>query len=143
MEPTKIDNWIFDPTHDRFINQDKQELFIEPRLSRILSVLIQKKGEIIRREEIIDAVWNDVYVNDESLTKGIFDLRKWLKKNGLYQIEIETIRAIGYRLNIKELQTVEKNTPKSVGKVILKGAFYLLIIMSFLIMLIRAVQYEN
>ena len=60
--------------------------------------LLNANGSVVRR--LIDAVWRDVQVNEESLTKGIFDLRRFCEEKAMTQIEIRTIRNVGYQLKV-------------------------------------------
>ena len=60
-------------------------------------------------------------------------------KQGVTEIEISTIRNIGYRLHIIEDQSKESRLLKRV----LKTAIYGLVLISFAIVIIRAIRYEN
>ena len=136
-----IGQWSFYPEFGRFLNQQGIEFFLDNRLNKLLQILIDKKETIVKRKEIIDYVWGEVIVNEENLTKGIFDLRKLLQEKEVSAIEIKTIRNIGYRLSIKK---DKKNpTSKPVLRLVLKSLLYFFLISSFLIMFIRAIRYEN
>lgn len=135
----EIGRWVYKPEYGRFKNQKGNEFFLEKRLNKLLRLLIERKETIIKRSELLELVWKDVQVNEESLTKGVFDLRKLLKKEGVTEIEITTIRNIGYRLHIIEDQSKESRLLKWV----LKTAIYCLVLISFAIVIIRAIRYEN
>ncbi len=134
-----IGDWKYHKEFGRMINKDEVSFYVEKRLNKLLQILIEHQGTIIKRDQIIDYVWSEVHVNEENLTKGVFDLRKLLKKQGIDEIEIVTIRNIGYQLNIKEGEKKER----VFLKLALKAAFYLFIGISFLIIFIRAIRYEN
>jgi len=135
----EIGRWIYKPEYGRFKDRKGNEFFLEKRLNKLLRLLIERKETIIKRSELLELVWKDVQVNEESLTKGVFDLRKLLKKEGVTEIEITTIRNIGYRLHIIEDQSKESRLLKWV----LKTAIYCLVLISFAIVIIRAIRYEN
>ena len=141
MSSIKLGDWNFEPDYGRLINHKKEELFLDHRLRKILIVLLQNKEAIVRREDMIGQIWEEVQVQEENLTKGVSDLRRWLTEHNINHIEIETIRSIGYRLKVKESNG--SNSMKTFSRVLLKSAFYLLLIASFLVLLIRAVRYEN
>lgn len=67
--------------------------------SRILYTLIQSKGEIVSRDAIMNALWDDdQYVNDNTLTKNINRLRKKLEDMGLAEY-ILTKKGEGYMIS--------------------------------------------
>lgn len=71
------------------IELTKNELFI-------LKVLIEKKNEIVSREEIITSLWDDErFVSDNTLTVNVNRLRKRLAEIGLVEV-IETKVGQGY-----------------------------------------------
>lgn len=65
---------------------------------KILSVLIENKGEIVSRERLMDSLWeSDCYIDDNTLTVNINRLRKKLSTNGLEDY-IQTKKGIGYMI---------------------------------------------
>ena len=76
----EIGKWTYHKEFGRLSNQRGIEYYIENRLNKLFQILIENKESVVKRDEIIEYVWNEVLVNEENLTKGIFDLRKLLKK---------------------------------------------------------------
>ena len=63
---------------------------------RILSLLMEHKGQIVSRERLMDALWeSDCYVDDNTLTVNIGRLRKKLEASGLTDF-IKTKFGVGY-----------------------------------------------
>ena len=63
---------------------------------KILSYLINHKGEIVSREILMEHLWNsDFFVDDSTLTVNITRLRKKLDEIGIKNV-IETRRGLGY-----------------------------------------------
>lgn len=63
---------------------------------KILSLLMGKKGQIVSRERLMDALWeSDCYVDDNTLTVNVGRLRKKLEENGLKDF-IQTKFGVGY-----------------------------------------------
>lgn len=63
---------------------------------KILSYLINHKGEIVSRESLMDYLWStDYFVDDSTLTVNITRLRKKLEEIGIENV-IETRRGLGY-----------------------------------------------
>lgn len=64
--------------------------------NRILSLLMENKGQIVSRERLMDALWeSDCYVDDNTLTVNVNRLRKKLEANGLADF-ICTKFGVGY-----------------------------------------------
>lgn len=75
--------------HDAAIDLTKNE-------HKILSLLMGKKGQIVSRECLMDALWeSDCYVDDNTLTVNVGRLRKKLEENGLSDF-IQTKFGMGY-----------------------------------------------
>lgn len=65
---------------------------------RILLYLIQNKGKIVTRDELISYLWDsEEFVDDNTLTVNINRVRGKLKENGVDDL-IKTKRGIGYLL---------------------------------------------
>jgi len=75
-----------------------------------LIVLVQKRGEVLTREELLQAVWNDAFVEDASLTVAISHLRKALNQKSDDEGFIETIPRKGYCF-IADVREVSESSP--------------------------------
>lgn len=64
----------------------------------LLACLAGQPGRVYSREEILDAVWGDVVVGEEALTRAVSELRRALKDDPRAPRYVETIRKGGYRL---------------------------------------------
>lgn len=71
---------------------------VEPRVMDVLMVLVNKAGHTVSREELIDRVWNTIYVSDEVLSRCISLLRRHLGDDRRQPSYIETVPKRGYRL---------------------------------------------
>lgn len=71
---------------------------VEPRVLDVLRALLDRQGEVVTRDALIDTVWGVEFGGDERLSRAISLLRKALgEKRGEYK-HIETIPKRGYRL---------------------------------------------
>ena len=90
---------LADVTFNPLENQLKsaQELVtLSPTETRILAVLMQKQGDIVPREEIIQALWNsDEFIDNNTLAVNMTRLRKKLQSIGIENI-IQTVKNRGY-----------------------------------------------
>ncbi len=70
----------------------------------ILKLLVERKGEVISRDEIIERIWGeDQFPSNRTVDNYIVKLRKWTETDEKEHLKISSIRGIGYRLEIKEV----------------------------------------
>lgn len=74
----------------------------------LLLTFLQNPGQVLTKDQIIDAVWPGQIVTDAALTKQILRLRKALNDSDAGQPIIETYRGVGYRFNAPVI-TLEGN----------------------------------
>ena len=65
----------------------------------VLSVLVSNRGELVTKDELVDAIWKDSFVEESNLSRHIYLLRKTLKELGETGEIIENIPRRGYRFN--------------------------------------------
>src|SRR5215470_11042801 len=73
-----IGPWVLDADSNT-ISTNGQVSRLEPRVADVCAYLAERPGEVIRKEELLQAVWPDTFVTDDVLTKAISELRKILK----------------------------------------------------------------
>ncbi|MBL4659745.1 MAG: winged helix-turn-helix domain-containing protein [Alcanivoracaceae bacterium] len=88
-------------------------------LSRLLSLLIDNKTRVISREELIDSLWKDKYVNENALSRTIAELRKELHDSASQPQFIKTLPKKGYQfihpvIDIQEKQKKQKSNQISI-----------------------------
>lgn len=74
-----------------------REKRLEPKLIALLTYLAENTQQVITRQQIIEAVWPNVIVVEESVTQAIFALRNALRDDAKNPKYIETIPKKGYR----------------------------------------------
>jgi predicted ATPase/DNA-binding winged helix-turn-helix (wHTH) protein len=67
------------------------------RALEILSVLVQRPGAVVDKQELMSLVWTDTFVDDSNLKVQIAALRKTLDENGSQPSCIATVIGRGYR----------------------------------------------
>lgn len=80
------------------ITRDGETMQIEPKVMRVLVCLAERAGQVVTRDELLAAVWGDVFVSEQVLSRSISELRKALADDSKTQSIIETIPKTGYRL---------------------------------------------
>ncbi len=70
---------------------------IEPKAFQVLVFLIENRGRLIEKRELLDAIWKETFVTENALTREIAQLRKALGENAREAKYIETVPTKGYR----------------------------------------------
>lgn len=84
--------------HEVLINNEKVELTLKE--FELLEILIKNKGKILRRETLLDKVWEYEYIGEtRTVDVHIRYLRKKVEDDDKNPKFIETIRGVGYRFN--------------------------------------------
>ena len=81
------------------------EVRLEPKVMDVLVVLATYAGHVVSREELLETVWQDVIVSEDTLSRCIYQLREKLRAAiGRTREEgfdpIETLPKRGYRLHV-------------------------------------------
>ena len=70
---------------------------LTPRAADLLAVLLERRGQLLERTELIETVWKDTVVEEGNLSYTISVLRKVLGKNADGGDFIQTVPRRGYR----------------------------------------------
>ncbi|MFC4810460.1 response regulator transcription factor [Paenibacillus sp. GCM10023250] len=63
----------------------------------LIETLLERSPRVVSRETILDKLWDDAFVDDNTLSVNITRIRKRLAELGIEQA-LETVRGSGYRL---------------------------------------------
>jgi DNA-binding winged helix-turn-helix (wHTH) protein/pimeloyl-ACP methyl ester carboxylesterase len=90
--------YLFGPflldVEERRLLRGGEEIRLRGKLFDTLHVLVQSSGRLIRKDELMQAVWPDTIVEDNNLDHCISQLRKLFATEGAF---IETVPRQGYR----------------------------------------------
>src|SRR6478672_3566392 len=78
-----------------------ESLPVEPKAFRVLLILLRNPQKLITKEELLNAVWGDAAVTENSLTRSIALLRRLLGDDTHNPRYIETVATVGYRFLCK------------------------------------------
>ena len=81
----------------RVVTREGEAISLTPKATEILILLVQRAGEIIEKEQLIEQVWPDSFVEEANLTQNIFILRRALGEERAGPKFIETVAKRGYR----------------------------------------------
>ena len=99
---------------------DGKPVSLSPKAFEILVILIQHNGRLLTKDEIMQKVWPDSFVEEANLTVNVSALRKALGETPGGQQYIETVPKRGYRFvaPVTELQSDgESSLAKALPKV--------------------------
>lgn len=73
------------------------EVLLRPKTFAILSVLAEHAGQLVKKYELLRAVWGDIYVSEAGLRDYIREIRCALGDNAAAPEFVKTVRGHGYR----------------------------------------------
>jgi Tol biopolymer transport system component/DNA-binding winged helix-turn-helix (wHTH) protein len=109
-DPVQIGDWVVSASLHR-LRRGEETVQLGPRLMQLLLRLAQTPKQVVTREELLDTVWGDVVVSEESLTVAVCELRRIFGDNQRSPRYIETIRHAGYRLVAEVRSPCDKELP--------------------------------
>jgi Tol biopolymer transport system component/DNA-binding winged helix-turn-helix (wHTH) protein len=92
-------------TDQRVLLRDGKRLPLTTKVFDTLLILVENNGRIVEKEELMNRLWPDTFVEDANLTFNIKQLRKSLGDDARNPVYIETIARRGYRFiaNVEEV----------------------------------------
>ena len=94
---------------ERVLFHQGERVRLEPKAIETLLALLEQSGHVIRKEDLMERIWPDTFVEEISLTKNISILRKTLRNGNGAGKFIETIPTIGYRFVAEVRQATNGN----------------------------------
>lgn len=72
------------------------EVAVEPQVFDLLELLIERRGQVVRKEELLDEIWGDRFVSESALTSRMKSARRAVGDDGSRQAVIRTVHGKGY-----------------------------------------------
>ena len=85
-----------DPRTWLLTNADKP-VDLSPRLVEILAFIVERHGDIVTKNELLERFWPDVHISDNTLARAIADIRKALGEDASAPRYLATASRRGYR----------------------------------------------
>lgn len=83
--------------HNGQLFKDEKSIILTQKSFEILLFFIKNRGRVLRKKELLAAIWSEAFVEESTLSQHIYMLRKALKENSRSELPIETVPKIGYR----------------------------------------------
>jgi DNA-binding winged helix-turn-helix (wHTH) protein/Tol biopolymer transport system component len=77
-----------------FLRRGAEEVPLQPRAFHVLMFLVERHGRLVKKDELIDAVWGETAVTDNSLSQCLVQIRRALADDS--QQIIRTVARRGY-----------------------------------------------
>lgn len=100
-----LDEFKFGPCHVNFktyriVDKDGEERTLSKKEIMLLKLLIQKKDEVVSREEILESVWGyDVFPSTRTIDNYILAFRKYFEPNPRQPQHFFSVRGVGYKFS--------------------------------------------
>jgi len=92
----RFGEFVLDPRR-RTLSRDGSPVFLTPKAFDVLFFLVRNPNRLVTKEELLQAVWGDTFVEEGNLTQYISHLRKALGDNSEDKRLIVTIARKGYQ----------------------------------------------
>jgi len=88
------------------LSREGQSVPLTPKAFEILLVLVRNPGRVLKKEELLEEVWPDAFVDENNLPRNISSLRKALGEGPAEHKYIVTLPGQGYRF-VAEVRQLE------------------------------------
>jgi len=90
---------VFRPA-DGILRKRDEEVYLNPKLSKLLQLFMQHQGEVLARKTLMQQVWDTDYLGDtRTLDVHIRWLREAIEDNPTEPAYLRTVRGQGYRFD--------------------------------------------
>jgi DNA-binding winged helix-turn-helix (wHTH) protein/TolB-like protein/tetratricopeptide (TPR) repeat protein len=106
----KFGPFLLDPPAHLLL-KDGSPIALPPKAFETLLMLVQYQGTLLTKNDLLNAVWPDAYVEENNLTQYVSMLRKVLGDDGNGNKYIETVPRLGYRFvaGVREVAEEEES----------------------------------
>lgn len=95
----QFDEWQVDAT-GKVLLRDGEMVALTQKAFEVLLVLIEQHGQIVNKDELIQRVWRDSFVEERNVAQNVYTLRKILGRTPDGKEYIQTIPRRGYRFAV-------------------------------------------
>ena len=111
-----LKDWYIQPEQLKITGVDGVQISVEPKIMGVLQCLVVYAGEVVSRDTLMEVVWEDCIVVEDTLTRCVSQLRKMLGDDPEAPVFIETIRSKGYRLLIAPADKLPVRMPQMISQ---------------------------
>ena len=100
---------------ERTLSLEGDPVMLTPKVFDLLVLLVENHGRLLEKEEIINELWAESFVEEANLNVNISALRRAIGETPSEQKFIETVPRRGYRF-IAEVREVVESDPKTLDE---------------------------
>ncbi len=108
----RIGDWYVNPSSGQ-ISREGETTRLDVRTMRVLLCLAERPGQVVSIDELLDHVWPEVSVAQDSVYQAVATLRRALGDDAKIPTYVETMPRLGYRLVAAVSQLTEKSVAES------------------------------
>ncbi|HEV2863293.1 MAG TPA: winged helix-turn-helix domain-containing protein [Pyrinomonadaceae bacterium] len=90
----------------RVLLRDGEPVPLTPKAFDTLALLVRRSGHVVGKDELLEEIWADAFVEESTIAQNVFTLRRALGQNHTDNQFIETVPKHGYRF-IAEVKAVD------------------------------------
>lgn len=94
----RFGSFQLDPA-ERSLRRGQESVSLTPKAFDTLCVLVENSGRLVTKDQLLDKIWPETYVEEKTLAQNIFTLRKALGNDPEGHNYIETVSKQGYRFS--------------------------------------------
>jgi DNA-binding winged helix-turn-helix (wHTH) protein/tetratricopeptide (TPR) repeat protein len=107
----RLGNLSIRPSKREVEHDDGAREVLEPRVMKVLVALGRSPGTILGRSDLTDQCWDGRIVGEDAINRVIALLRRVAEGIGRGNFYIETVRQVGYRLELTEYEQAGGDRP--------------------------------
>jgi Tol biopolymer transport system component/DNA-binding winged helix-turn-helix (wHTH) protein len=81
----------------RLLLRDGEPVSLTPKAFDTLTLLVRRSGHVVGKDELLEEIWANAFVEESTIAQNVFTLRKALGQNHTENQFIETVPKHGYR----------------------------------------------
>ncbi|AML53057.1 hypothetical protein RC74_18945 [Falsihalocynthiibacter arcticus] len=108
----RFSNCVIDPEKYLFL-RDGLAIHLEPQVFDLLLALVEKRGRLVTKDELVETVWRGLSVSDATISARINASRKAVGDTGQVQAIVKTVHGRGFKLNV-EVQESEDTSAHAI-----------------------------
>lgn len=108
---------------ERRLKRGDEEIHLPPKNYEMLLYLVERHGHLIKKRELLDTLWADTLVTENTLTHCIEEIRKVLGDDAHHPRFIKTIPRVGYKFiaEVEEMMASAEEVEEEVTAVSVRG----------------------
>jgi class 3 adenylate cyclase/DNA-binding winged helix-turn-helix (wHTH) protein/tetratricopeptide (TPR) repeat protein len=102
----RFDRFILDLNRGALLALDGTEIPLRPKSFALLQLLLDNAGRLLKRDTIMEAVWPDVFVTDDSITQCVGDIRRALGDEAQRLLRIVPRRGYLFATEVSRIEPI-------------------------------------